>query len=391
MGLATLTQLPSSRHHSSSSPFGPLSHPHARSRTTRRTQPHLSITTSRPVHPHHPLQSPQTSRAPRSSHPLTSPTPSLDSSSPSSSPFIGTTHALSPSSASSPQRRTFRLSALVDIMSAASTQYNNQVAALQSPSSNPPTTMSATTRSSNSPPVTTSLRDVILRQQANSLPSPAASSQPLSARSPMSATAPASANGVIVGYNQRQFGPLVVPSPTNLVPPPSISFDSATPTHARPVAPSMRHTSSQSNIHPQFGAKPVCAISCRSCTTPLCYRGMRALLLGNKRIELFSTDSQPVGVSLVCWPDYTTQNCQCKIRDNACIGCGSVVGYHVTTPCETCLEACHNGHYWMFHSEGVTYTERLTGSGKGPLRWANLAAPNDDHGDSGMLSEGVGR
>ena len=30
----------------------------------------------------------------------------------------------------------------------------------------------------------------------------------------------------------------------------------------------------------------------------------------------------------------------------------------MTRPCEVCLEACHNGHFWMFHSEGLLSRER---------------------------------
>ncbi|KAI8622034.1 hypothetical protein BC830DRAFT_1091257, partial [Chytriomyces sp. MP71] len=27
---------------------------------------------------------------------------------------------------------------------------------------------------------------------------------------------------------------------------------------------------------------------------------------------------------------------------------GNVIGYHVTQPCEVCLDSCNNGHFWMF-------------------------------------------
>lgn len=81
---------------------------------------------------------------------------------------------------------------------------------------------------------------------------------------------------------------------------------------------------------------------------------MRAILLGNINVELFSTDIPPSGVALV-YNDYLTKNCayefiscSCRIRDAACLGCGNVVGYHVTAPCNKCLESCNNGHYWMF-------------------------------------------
>jgi len=74
--------------------------------------------------------------------------------------------------------------------------------------------------------------------------------------------------------------------------------------------------------------------------------------------------------------DYMTSSCRCKVKDVACLGwyvhhflfsfthtkflmySGNVIGYHVTSPCERCLEACNNGHFWMFHSDGVGARER---------------------------------
>jgi hypothetical protein len=96
------------------------------------------------------------------------------------------------------------------------------------------------------------------------------------------------------------------------------------------------------SIHPQFRSKAVCNLFCSHCSSNLCQRGMRAILLGNTSVELFSTDRSPFGVALVD-KDYFTKNCSCRIRDAACLGCGNVVGYHVTHPCERCLEACNNG------------------------------------------------
>jgi hypothetical protein len=96
------------------------------------------------------------------------------------------------------------------------------------------------------------------------------------------------------------------------------------------------------SIHPQFRSKAVCNLFCSHCASNLCQRGMRAILLGNTSVELFSTDRSPFGVALVD-KDYFTKNCSCRIRDAACLGCGNVVGYHVTHPCERCLEACNNG------------------------------------------------
>jgi len=42
---------------------------------------------------------------------------------------------------------------------------------------------------------------------------------------------------------------------------------------------------------------------------------------------------------------------------------GNVVGYHVTQPCPPCLEACNNGHYWMFYTDQVDSCERLDSTG----------------------------
>ncbi len=70
--------------------------------------------------------------------------------------------------------------------------------------------------------------------------------------------------------------------------------------------------------------------------------------------------------------DYLTRNCRCRIRDVACLGCGNVCGYHVTAPCEKCLESCNNGHFWMFHASCVAAEERLLPSGDRYLLWAHL-------------------
>lgn len=42
---------------------------------------------------------------------------------------------------------------------------------------------------------------------------------------------------------------------------------------------------------------------------------------------------------------------------------GNVLGYHITQPCQQCMEACNNGHLWMFHTEAVTSEERLDPEG----------------------------
>jgi hypothetical protein len=136
------------------------------------------------------------------------------------------------------------------------------------------------------------------------------------------------------------------------------------------------------SIHPQFRSKIVVEITCSHCSLPLCSRGMKAILLGNTRVELYSTDTPPGGVGIV-FGDYTTSNCGCRIRDGACLCCGNVVGYHVTQPCDGCLEACNNGHFWMFHADGVNSRDRMDTSGTKSLRWAMLGSA-EEGGVEGM-------
>jgi hypothetical protein len=87
------------------------------------------------------------------------------------------------------------------------------------------------------------------------------------------------------------------------------------------------------SIHPQFKSKAVCKLYCKFCKAPVCNRGMKAILLGNTKVELYSTDHPPAGLGLV-FADYQTTNCHCKIKDAACLSCGNVVGYNVTSPCD---------------------------------------------------------
>merc|ERR1719354_684468 len=134
-------------------------------------------------------------------------------------------------------------------------------------------------------------------------------------------------------------------------------------------------SSSNPSIHPQFRSKAVCSLSCNHCATDICRRGMKAILLGDTRMELYSTDIPPYMVELV-GRDYLTTNCRCRIRDVACLGCGNVIGYHVTQPCEKCLDSCNNGHFWMFLSTDVTSKDQII-DGINRLLWVHLMTKNE--------------
>ncbi|KAI9250273.1 FAM72 protein-domain-containing protein [Sporodiniella umbellata] len=115
--------------------------------------------------------------------------------------------------------------------------------------------------------------------------------------------------------------------------------------------------------------KPVYRLTCKHCHTIVCARSMKAILLADTRIELYSTDT-PSQSMCVLDKDYLTRSCHCRIRDVACLKCGNVIGYHVVSPCVECLEACNNGHFWMFHSSVCDPTERRDGKKK--VLWSTL-------------------
>ncbi|XP_048860279.1 protein FAM72A [Brienomyrus brachyistius] len=132
---------------------------------------------------------------------------------------------------------------------------------------------------------------------------------------------------------------------------------------------------------PYFKNKCVTQLNCIYCDSLLCTRGMKAVLLADTEVELFSTDIPPnrtVDFVSVC---YSTKTCKCKLRDVACLKCGNVVGYHVVAPCTPCLHSCNNGHFWMFNSNSVVPINRPDASGLNLLLWGDLPELDDLEGE----------
>ncbi|KAJ3173019.1 Protein fam72a [Geranomyces variabilis] len=206
-----------------------------------------------------------------------------------------------------------------------------------------------------------------------SSPSSSGTRQPTAAQQFLGAS---TSGGFQIQHQQAPTTParrrLFHPPPSATTPPSSSDIRFRPVTGSGTVNPS---------VHPQFRSKAVCKLFCRHCANVMCRRGMKAILLGNTKVELYSTDTPPTGVELV-YGDYLTQNCSCRIRDAACLGCGNVVGYHVTQPCEKCLEACNNGHFYMFLSDGVQPVERIDASGSKLLRWASLPCAEQDRDET---------
>ena len=53
------------------------------------------------------------------------------------------------------------------------------------------------------------------------------------------------------------------------------------------------------NLHPTFQSKTVVKLLCKCCERCLCARGMKAILLADTKVELYSTDLPPERVPFV--------------------------------------------------------------------------------------------
>ncbi|XP_030828403.1 protein FAM72A-like [Strongylocentrotus purpuratus] len=133
-------------------------------------------------------------------------------------------------------------------------------------------------------------------------------------------------------------------------------------------------------MHSSFKKKPVVQLVCRFCDSCICKRGMKAVLLADTNMELYSTDAPCAGkISNVDKP-YSTGKCECRISDTACNHCGNNVGYTIMIPCVPCLQSCNNGHLWIFNSTVVWAEGQLDKSGCDVLRWDSLSeCPGDDN------------
>lgn len=65
--------------------------------------------------------------------------------------------------------------------------------------------------------------------------------------------------------------------------------------------------------------KIVFKLKCAYCKIPVCDRAMRAILLADTKVELYSTDIPPKAV-VAMDEDRMTAGCNCRIRDTVCSG-----------------------------------------------------------------------
>lgn len=58
------------------------------------------------------------------------------------------------------------------------------------------------------------------------------------------------------------------------------------------------HAQHEGSGRNQFRSKVVCILSCKHCQVNVCQRGMKAILLADMNVELYSTDASPYGTVL---------------------------------------------------------------------------------------------
>lgn len=114
---------------------------------------------------------------------------------------------------------------------------------------------------------------------------------------------------------------------------PNLPAPPAAVTHLPPpISPRPQHRPTPSS---SSGNHKVHEIYCQ-CDTLLSDRGMKAVLLLNPHITLYSTDSVPSSTGPLAemgdQGQVKTRTCDCLTEGIGCLCCGSLVGYHILNP-----------------------------------------------------------
>ncbi|KIP08462.1 hypothetical protein PHLGIDRAFT_18909 [Phlebiopsis gigantea 11061_1 CR5-6] len=170
--------------------------------------------------------------------------------------------------------------------------------------------------------------------------------------------------------------------------------------------------------HPPFAARvspmapppalmhKVWLVDCKSCSTFLTNRGMKAVLLLHPSVPLYSTDAIPINCSAQAMtaeatassssraqatsansaerPRPIARTCDCLTQTLWCHGCGTAVGYMIVTPCVRCTSSVApnnrstNGHRFVFYSAEIVASERHHVPGEGGIVPQAQAAETTD-------------
>ncbi|KAI6123833.1 FAM72 protein-domain-containing protein [Pisolithus croceorrhizus] len=175
---------------------------------------------------------------------------------------------------------------------------------------------------------------------------------------------PPSSPYVDAGLLSRADGSIPLPSTLNYFSSPPIF--TPWPAHALQLPPPSAPT--------QPIAHKVWILDCRTCSTFLTNRGMKAVLLLRPNVSLYSTDALPANCSAYstnpdalrcppCRPFGAPRTCECLTQTLCCHTCGTSIGYMIVVPCPRCMSVtannrATNGHRFVFHSSEVIATVR---------------------------------
>ncbi|KAG8929928.1 hypothetical protein FRC02_004868 [Tulasnella sp. 418] len=151
-------------------------------------------------------------------------------------------------------------------------------------------------------------------------------------------------------------------------------------------------------------AYPVYVLHCASCETFLTDRGMKAVLLLQDDVGLYSSDAFPANCGALVittrssgsiYASYYSnvsstvgylRSCECLTQELSCHGCGTNVAYHVVSPCQRCMQSVMhdrrstNGHRYVFHQREVLASERRYTPGEpGVITLDDISVPHDSY------------
>mmetsp|Transcript_31213 Transcript_31213/g.76140 ORF Transcript_31213/g.76140 Transcript_31213/m.76140 type:complete len:193 (-) Transcript_31213:155-733(-) len=135
---------------------------------------------------------------------------------------------------------------------------------------------------------------------------------------------------------------------------------------------------------------PVWKLKCQHCSHVVNKRGMLVHLVADETTTLYSSGE---GGDIDAKGDEEKfATCDCKTQKTWCKNCSKEVGYRVTQPCNFCMSAQNNGHYWMYTkvNPSVQYigTELLTWSSEA-LVGSDSADDESNEGEAGSGSSSL--
>ncbi|RVD93008.1 FAM72 domain-containing protein [Tubulinosema ratisbonensis] len=91
---------------------------------------------------------------------------------------------------------------------------------------------------------------------------------------------------------------------------------------------------------------------CFECSNILAYKAYEAYLVLNPHVLSFVSNEDCKNLTKIN-EVYRSKYCLCDIKDNACLRCGTIVGYSVIQPCDICYRNDINRNTTVFYDMSV--------------------------------------